>query len=989
MPSPSEQLSQDAYRDARAAVTDEVASNLSANVGDLVAGGVIPMPPPAPDWTALANEAINNRTLGGIPLSQLPPDRQGRRPEALIPTAQRAESIARDVSASVAENTGSMEMLQGATIGQALSGFFSMIQEKGFGAALMAVFNLIFGDGNSQDAKDLKGFIAQNTSTAIGNDVTGRLRAHQSENGLTEEQIQRVGITAQNKVRERAGMALLPVPGAPSGSAPAVSGPALNIGDQVRATMRSAVVTSLTDEKFSEMAQGMGLTTLAPEQRSAITEGMTDALQHVATTLPPGTDGTTVRNAIQAQLATRADAMGMGGMAPPEREAMLKVMANELTLNYLEKRPRDRAAYDQFKPIAERENTEAKQTLIRGRVRPAVMQGLGLQENPPGTFVAVSGPDGAAPQIQTLEMLKVGTFDDAQRNTQRGVLVSTLSEGLENAAANRTTDPVAIRDDLKRRLESKATEMGFGGLSPEDRNRLFTVMANESTANYLSKAVSPEAATQFMAGPGANTEQLKSELMSGRIRATIITSLGMTENPPGTFVNANPQPADAAILQLEQAKGEKLDNTQRTAVVNSLTTSLQHVAEQKPPMSITDTQAYIQSQLSNPETVRAMGFEHLSADEKTHLFRRMANEATSNYARTANVGTPAERAAFEATASAQNNESKTALAPGAVRRTLTNMLDPTDRPGRDPQETQAARDALGMLTMATGGGQFNRDAFINALTPALTDIATRDPRPNPNDPAQLGVVSLQIENAIRNANPPTGIPLDEVAEPGKKTKLQQVAETMAKKALSTGTPSAATPTPGTQLVGAQWEGMMNQFRSQDAQLHETLGKAINLDTVRDNVATALDNVIRTNPDFHTKSAEERRALLRTAINQSLQNGAIPDGKEVEVGSDAGGLAIAPDRARSALADLMADKMTGVNNPPRSYMPLPGTPGVRLTGALAPVETVANVTGLQPHLQNLDVGQIQGIATDIGNGNIGSGLNRAADGVVSVWNYWTR
>jgi len=169
MPSPSEQLSQQAFTQAKQGVVKAVSDNLRDSRAMLLAGGFISAPP-EPNWDALANEAITNRTIAGVPLRNFPPVK-GKPLEELIPTPQKVDSIARDVAEGVADNTGSIGMLKGATIGQAFRGFFSMISEVGFGAAISGVFNLIFGDGNSPEAKQLTQFIGRNTADAIGTGV--------------------------------------------------------------------------------------------------------------------------------------------------------------------------------------------------------------------------------------------------------------------------------------------------------------------------------------------------------------------------------------------------------------------------------------------------------------------------------------------------------------------------------------------------------------------------------------------------------------------------------------------------------------------------------------------------------------------------------------------------------------------------------------------------------------------------------------------------
>lgn len=385
MPIPSEQLSQRAYNEARQGIVQAVADNLRQRRGLLIAGRCITSPP-EPDWIALANEAINNRTLAGIPLHELGSTPDGRAIESLIPDANRMDAIARDVSEGVRENTGSIGMLQGATIGQAFSGFLAAIQQHGFGTAISGIFNLIFGDGNSESAQLLKQSIAQVTAGDIGNGITSRLQAHQAELGLTDEQVRQIGAQAQNSVRSQAGLPAIPVPGqnmVPS-APPVMASNHLTVEDNntIRGVIRTQVMQTMglrqqgnivaVDAantagvaKLNLMALAAGVSNgqFDDAQRAAIADVMTDAVHGVATANPPMRDPVQIRSAIRERLAQGANAMGLDRMSEANRNRMLDLMANEMTLAYLQPigqlRPVDRRSeVTQFIQSATAENQQ-------------------------------------------------------------------------------------------------------------------------------------------------------------------------------------------------------------------------------------------------------------------------------------------------------------------------------------------------------------------------------------------------------------------------------------------------------------------------------------------------------------------------------------------------------------------------------------------------------------------------------------------------------
>lgn len=539
MASPSETFSQEAYVQAKQGVVKAVADNLRNSRALLVTGGYITTPP-EPNWDALAQEAINNRSIAGVPLSQFPPDKDGRPLDSVVPTPQRIDLIAREVAEGVRENTGDMEMLKGATIGQAFSGFFAMIQEKGFGAALSAIFNMIFGDGQSEDAKDLQRFIGQETAGAIGNGVTARLRARQGELGLSNEQINQIGQQSQDAVRTRVGLPPLAPqapqqPGVAGNLTPAENSAVLNaiegqvlnslgLQRQQNGELVSNPANATGTERLNAMAMAAGVPNnqFTGEQKTAIARTMTGALHSVATSNPPVREPAQIRDMIRTQLKDNAAAMGLGNMPEADRNAMLQMMANEMTTSYLKARPIDRAAGEAFEASVAGENANIKRQLMVGRIRPAVVSGLGLAENPPGTLTTLPRePNQPARQIETLEQVAGRPLT----NDQRGAIVNTMTDALSHVASNNISNPNDIRDEFKRRLEAKATEMGFGHLSAEDKNRLFTVMANESTVNYLKTAVSQQAADAFKAAKQGETDRMTGELSSGRVRQGMFDAL--------------------------------------------------------------------------------------------------------------------------------------------------------------------------------------------------------------------------------------------------------------------------------------------------------------------------------------------------------------------------------------------------------------------------------------------------------------------------------
>jgi hypothetical protein len=390
MASPSEVLSQRAYREAKAGIVGKVAENLRARGAELMIGGIISSPP-APDWNALAEEAINNRTIGGTSLNDLPKTPDGKSVNDLIPDQRKIDGIAREVAAGVKDNTGSMGFLKGATIGQAFGGLWDMIKEKGFMAAIGGVFNMIFGDGKSENAIALQQKIGLRTANAISEGVQQRLTARAGELGLTQEQIQQIGAQTQNSVRTQVGLAPVPVPGE-SQTPPTAGDPSTAIRNAIRGkVMEGFGLKAQGDQiivdpantagaaRLNQMAMAAGVGQFNDSQRTAIVNTMTDALQQVATANPPIRDPNAVRDSIKANLAENATAMGLGGMTEVNRQAMVQIMSNEMTATYLKARPVDRAAGAAFEVAMQPENQRLQNTIIQSSIRPAMFNTLAPQ----------------------------------------------------------------------------------------------------------------------------------------------------------------------------------------------------------------------------------------------------------------------------------------------------------------------------------------------------------------------------------------------------------------------------------------------------------------------------------------------------------------------------------------------------------------------------------------------------------------------------------
>jgi hypothetical protein len=542
MPSPSEEFSKQAYNEAKQGVVDAVADNLRAQRGVLIASGVITAPP-EPYWNELADEAITKRSLNGIALDSFPPLGDGRSISDLIPTEQRIDLIAKDVSAGVKENTGSIGFLKGATIGQAFRGFFAMIQEKGFGAAISGIFNMIFGDGKSEDAQALTQSIAQVTGRDINKGVTERLKSHQQELGLSDEQVAQIGAQTENSVRGRTGLPPIDVPGTqqpPVGPGGMTEDQNLMVQNNIRTGVMQnfglkqdgtqLVVDAANAEgaaNLSNMAQAAGLPEgkFTNQQHHALVNTMTTALHSIATSNPPLRDPKEIQAQIKTQLANNADEIGLGNMSPANQDAMLTMMANKATAGYLDKRmnQQDKDAGKAFGEATAEQNQQLASQLAETRIRPEVIKGLGLEEKTPGQLTDAPVPENAKDpsQINLLQEVVGRNLN----NNERTAIVDTVSHSLANLAANGTKDPQAISATIKADLEANAEKMGFGDLSKEDRGRLFTVMANKSTASYLETTAGKGAADTFKAATQSVTDQNMGELTNNVVRQKMYNEL--------------------------------------------------------------------------------------------------------------------------------------------------------------------------------------------------------------------------------------------------------------------------------------------------------------------------------------------------------------------------------------------------------------------------------------------------------------------------------
>lgn len=552
MATPSEALSQRAYVEAQKGVVAAVADNLHTRRNLLEASGMVASPP-EPDWDALAREAITQRTIAG---NALPGE-----VDRLIPTTERVNAIAQDVATGVGENTGSMGFLQGATLGQAFRGFFDMIREKGFMAAISGVFNLIFGDGTSENGQALKQMIAQNTASDIGAGVTARLQSHQAELGLSDEQVAQIGAQAQNSVRVQAGLKPLDIPGK-TASAPAASGgpAAFSASDitLISTTIRSQVMNTLglkaTGDQLSidpansagaanlkKIAQAAGLPggQFNDTQKKALVDTMTAALSSVATSVPTMHDPKAINAHIKIHLENHADAMGFGTMPPADRDALLQLMSNQMTASYLTSRPVDRKAGMDYEKSMTGPNEALETQLITSRIRSSVISGLGMEEKTPGRFTTAAStaspaePSPAGPsttselslpgsKIEMLEKLVGKPLTDKQR----GTIVTVITGELVQAATHTEEkhSGMDISSGMKKRLQENAGAMGLGDLSKEDQARLFTVMANEATSSYLETA-DPQEAKIFAATTDGATAKAKNELIAGQVRQGMFDTL--------------------------------------------------------------------------------------------------------------------------------------------------------------------------------------------------------------------------------------------------------------------------------------------------------------------------------------------------------------------------------------------------------------------------------------------------------------------------------
>lgn len=515
MASPSEVLSQRAYREAKAGIVSKVAESLRARGAELMLGGIISSPP-EPNWNALAEEAINNRTLGGTPLNDLPKTPDGKSVNDLIPDQRRIDGIAREVAAGVKDNTGSMGFLKGATIGQALSGLWDMIKEKGFMAAIGGVFNMIFGDGKSENAIALQQKIGLKTANAISEGVQQRLTARAGELGLSQEQIQQIGAQTQNSVRTQVGLPPVAIPGESQTPTPIGGDPSNAIRTAIRGkVMEGFGLKAQGDQivvdpantagaaRLNQMAMAAGVGQFNNAQRTAIVDTMTDALQQVATANPPMRDPNAIRDSIKAKLTENATAMGLGSMTEANRQAMLQIMSNEMTATYLKARPVDRAAGAAFEAAMQPENQRLQNTIIQSSIRPAMFNTL-------------------APQVLN------GLEDD---------IIKKIRDQRKDLDANPKPEP--INSKLKARLD----EMLSDDKSPEGRAKLLSFATAMGGPSQGQREAMSKVVAEAMVGvltnkdnKGKTPEQL-APLMEAAVKNRLTERRGQIEglNPGSRF----------------------------------------------------------------------------------------------------------------------------------------------------------------------------------------------------------------------------------------------------------------------------------------------------------------------------------------------------------------------------------------------------------------------------------------------------------------------
>lgn len=535
----SEELTAQAYTEAQQGVYKAVADNLKAQSGLLQLGGVISTPP-EPDWDALAKEAIEQRKLNGIALSSLPKGPDGQSVEDMIPDTQRVNLIAQDVADGVKDNTG---MFAGATIGQVFRGAWDVIKNEGLGGlwtVLSGIFNMLLGDGQSEAAQTLKQAIGKHTATDIRDGVTTRLKSHQSELHLSDDQIAQIGVQAQNSVHRQAGIPEVEVPGAtasgdltPGTVAGIIRGQVIsNLGLKQEG---DKIVVNESNPAAAAEFRNMGLAAGRPDgqftddQRKAIVDTLTVSLNGVATANPPIRDAEAIKAQIKSQLTTDdpanglgPTAMGLGDMKPADREVLLEYMSNTLTVNYMKSRHVDKAAGEEFERQIEGTQNDLKAKLTQISIRPGVIAALGLEEKTEGVYTN-AGPAGGGntPQISTLEQIAGAELT----NEQRGVLIDTLTNATTHAATNNITDPTQIRNHIRDELKKNAQQMGFGDLSVDNQNRLFTVIANQTTLSYVENTAGKQAADAYAAVSDPETNRLKGELTVAVVRQRMFEAL--------------------------------------------------------------------------------------------------------------------------------------------------------------------------------------------------------------------------------------------------------------------------------------------------------------------------------------------------------------------------------------------------------------------------------------------------------------------------------
>ncbi|MCZ2341354.1 MAG: hypothetical protein LC104_06100 [Bacteroidales bacterium] len=416
-------------RDANKQLFDKVKNNIYANVRDelyshrnqLIAGRYISAPP-EPNWEALAAEAVNKRSINGVKLEDFPPLAGGKRIQDLIPTRERIDGIAEDVRAGVAENTGSIGFLHGATIGQAFKGFVAMARENGLGAAVFGMFNLMFGDGGSQNALGLKQHIGRLTAEDVGHGVKQRLE-HSPELKLTAEQIDQITVQTKNAILRHAGIrppSTVSKPGAPSAAA-------IHEDLGLRSAVRGQVVQSLgleeqrmpdgtlnlvpaAGEKASEGRKNLMLlgqlasspNGLSAGQRDVVIGTLTDAVHSAVTASPSLKDAVSIRNRIESHLQTQFDQHpaehGFSVIPANERQQLARLMATKSTISLLSASPQksDREAASRFtidtdsemKTISDQLTVGVVQRTLNQNVAPDSLVGRFLPQSTATTSVA-------------------------------------------------------------------------------------------------------------------------------------------------------------------------------------------------------------------------------------------------------------------------------------------------------------------------------------------------------------------------------------------------------------------------------------------------------------------------------------------------------------------------------------------------------------------------------------------------------------------------